>query len=299
MTLMISICIGCMCILLFLPSLRMGTLKRTLTQMNQTIRKKQNLKDGQLNALIRFAITVGMAFMGTTGLGVSIKQETLLRERMERGGLHRTIDPKHFQAIKWGLVILFSSYGLVMYFFTSGLVRLFVSLLPVISFIWPDLWLKERMRNREHQIRSELPFALNSIAIMTDAGLDLFQAIGETCRMKNGVLINELNRMLGESQSGFSRKDALLRMGDRLSVAEVSLFTSALSQALDKGASGITLVLKQQADELWNARKYSAKELAEKASMKLFMPMLLLVLPALLIYLLAPAGFILMDFMAG
>ena len=102
--------------------------------------------------------------------------------------------------------------------------------------------------------------------------------------------------MIEEIEMGISRKEAFERLAERIDIFEVTMFTSSIVQSIEKGSMGIVEVLKKQSDEMWNHRKELTRELAEKASIKLFFPLLLFVLPAMMIFLLSPAIFSLKEF---
>jgi tight adherence protein C len=161
-------------------------------------------------------------------------------------------------------------------------------LFSIFGYMIPELFIKNQIKVRQIQIEREIPGVLNTMAIMTEAGLGLFEAMEKVCEVKKGEFVRELKMVNEEVKVGTLRKEAFLKMSDRCEVAEVSTFVSALLQVLEKGAGGISEFIKEQADELWSKRLNKAKELGAKASLKLFFPMLLLVMPASLIFLAGP-----------
>ena len=170
-------------------------------------------------------------------------------------------------------------------------------LIAFIGFLIPDQWLKSKVNKRKLQIRKELPYVLNAIAIMSQAGLNLMPAMKEVASKQDGELSKELKRVTRDVSVGESQVRALERMGERCQVDEVNRFISALSQNIERGASGITKVLRDQAKEVWEARKKNAQQLGEQASMKLFLPLLLFALPATAIFILGPAMISIIEFL--
>jgi tight adherence protein C len=189
---------------------------------------------------------------------------------------------------------IFLSLAIMFYVMLMGLLTgavLLVVISPIggaIGYIYPDIFIKGKIQKRKWQIQKELPGILNTLAIITDAGLGLFESIEKVCEIREGEFVLELQKVNQEVKVGVLRKDAFLRMSDRCQVNEVSSFISALLQVLEKGSSGIAIFLKNQSTELWNKRMNYARELGAKASIKLFLPMLFLVLPATLIFLAGP-----------
>jgi len=159
----------------------------------------------------------------------------------------------------------------------------------IIAYKYPDAFIDIRIKKRQYNIQMELPVLLNTMAVITDAGLSLMEAIKKITETRKGTLVNELKKVIDEVNIGMSQKEAFLRLAERCKINEVTVFVFTLNQNMEKGTSGITKILKAQAKEAWEKRKSKARELGEKASMKLFMPMMLLVFPSVLIFMLGPA----------
>lgn len=182
-------------------------------------------------------------------------------------------------------------------FFNPSLITftaLFIA--PVIAYFCPDNILYGRGKKRQTQMKMELPDVLNTLAIITDSGLSFSEALKKICEIKKGTLIKEIRKMQDEIDIGELQKNALHKMAERCQVEEISVFVFTLVQSVEKGTSGVTTVLKDQAKELWDKRKNKARELGEKASMKLFLPMLLLVFPCFLIFIIGPALISLLEY---
>ncbi len=153
----------------------------------------------------------------------------------------------------------------------------------------PDSIISGKAKKRQWQLQVELPNVLNTLAIITDAGLGFFEAIKKVCEIRKGSMVVELKKVLDEINMGILQRDALFRMSERCKVNDISVFVFTLVQSLEKGTSGVTKILKELSREVWDKRKNSARELGEKASIKLFIPMMLLVFPCLLIFIIGPA----------
>jgi tight adherence protein C len=164
-----------------------------------------------------------------------------------------------------------------------------------LAFILPDEWIKRRARRRKAAIARELPVVLNTLAIVTEAGLNLIPAIQEVCLRERGALINELNITLQEIAMGQAQGVAFVAMAKRCGQPELAQFVSILVQGLEKGSSGVVKILKGQARECWLNRRKHAEELAQKASFKLFLPLLIFFFPAMAMLVLGPAVLIMFQ----
>jgi len=144
-------------------------------------------------------------------------------------------------------------------------------------------------------MKLSVPYVLFLFTILTKAGLKITQALEENGRSSKNTLSLEISKVNDDIRMGISPQIALEGFAQRVDIDEINYFVSSLMQGLDKGSSGISKVIKMHAKESWETRKSLAKELAEKASMKLFLPLLLLVLPAMVIFLLGPMIFSMID----
>lgn len=157
-----------------------------------------------------------------------------------------------------------------------------------LAFFLPDLWLSQAVDRRESQIVRELPDMLDMLTISVEAGLGFDAALSKLVRNSEGALAEEFGRVLQEVQAGSSRKEALRNLAERVDVSELAAFTAAIIQAEMFGIS-IAHVLHTQAGELRLRRRQRAEELAQKAPVKMVIPLVVCILPATLIVVIGPA----------
>lgn len=158
------------------------------------------------------------------------------------------------------------------------------------GFMLPDTRLKEAAKRRQKQIRRSLPDILDLLTISVEAGLGFEQAIDRITAAVPGPLSDEFNRMMGEMRAGSSRADALIALEKRTGVDEIKSFVLSMVQADQFGVS-IGRVLRAQADEMRIKRRQMAQEAAQKAPVKMLIPMVFLIFPALFVVVLGPAMF--------
>jgi tight adherence protein C len=103
---------------------------------------------------------------------------------------------------------------------------------------------------------------------------------------------NELSqaftRVLVEIQMGTLRRQALRKMADRAGVPELTSFVAAIIQADQLGVS-LARVLHIQSEQMRIRRRQRAEELANQAPIKMMIPLVFLIFPALFVVLLGPA----------
>jgi tight adherence protein C len=228
-----------------------------------------------------------------------------IRFRLIQAGYPQDRHVGIFLATQVALAILF---GLASYVILDA--QPFMSRVPAMSIVMlgiaaglmaaflPFAWLRFAAESRRKNLLRALPDTLDLMVISVTAGLSLDTAMTEVVRKWDGDLSREFTQILNEMRMGVSRRDALTHFANRLRIDDIQLLVAALLQA-DEMGSDISEVLSSQADQLRIRRRHHAEERARKAPIKMLIPMVLLIFPAMFAILLAPGMLQFIDAMKG
>ena len=164
-------------------------------------------------------------------------------------------------------------------------------LLGAIGYYLPNVVLKRCVKRRKRTMFEDFPDALDLLTVCIEAGLSLdagLMKVSEEIKIRSAVVASELDLMLLEMRSGFTREKALRNLSLRAGVDDIDSFATMLIQAERFGTS-IADSLRVLSDTLRTRRRMRAEEQAAKIALKLLLPLAFCIFPALLTVLLGPA----------
>jgi tight adherence protein C len=209
--------------------------------------------------------------------------------KLMAAGVGYRISPTGYLALKGLLAIvgLFIGSMLGASRGASGLI-LGALMAGALGFLGPDYALTLKARGRKEKIRSDLPDALDLLAVSVEAGLGFDASLAKLGEYMEGPLADEFALTLSEMRIGESRSEALKRMSDRVDAPELSAFTRAIIQA-DQLGTTLGRILRVQAADARLRRQAAAEERAMKAPIKMLFPTVLFIFPAMFLVILGPA----------
>lgn len=223
----------------------------------------------------------------------TMKNKKKFREKYRRplasAGLTDVLTPEDFFAFKLFLIIGFPIVFMVLRWFLEETWSL--TLIPIIGavgFIYPDIWIKGKKQSRQKDIISNMPFAVDMLALSVEAGLDFIAAMTKVIeKARPSSLTQEFEILIREIRIGASRAEALRNMAWRCDLIQISSFCATLIAADSVGAS-IGPILKALAVEIRQKRSAEAEKAGATAATKILFPMLFLIVPAVFIMIGAP-----------
>ncbi len=165
------------------------------------------------------------------------------------------------------------------------------------GFMLPDLWIYLTAKSRGEEIKHGLPDCLDLMVVSVEAGLGLDAALLRVSSEMGKVhpeLAEEFMLVNMEIQMGLSRAEALQNLAIRTGVPEIKSLSAMLIQA-EKFGTSIAKALRTHADTLRVKRRQEAEERAAKTAVKLILPLILFIFPAIFIVLAGPAVMKLWD----
>ena len=191
-----------------------------------------------------------------------------------------------------GLQFAFVIFGVlvVILLFTQELQYQFLLsiLIMVVVFLLPVLWLNRKIRQRQNLIRRQLPDVIDMLSVCTSAGLSFDQSLQRVSNEWRTQLSWEFGRVVSEMEMGLTRKEALRNLATRLDVSELSSFVSIIIQSDQLGMS-ISNTLHSLAGQMRIEWRFKAQEEARKLPVKILLPLVFLIFPAMLIVILGPS----------
>jgi tight adherence protein C len=162
----------------------------------------------------------------------------------------------------------------------------------VVLFFIPNLVLVVRHRKRRDEISRYLPEAIDLLEICVSSGIGLDMAwniVADEIRSVSQVLADAMTLSNFEIHLGASRVEAMRHMAMRTGVDEISSLAAILVQTERFGTS-VGTTLQTFATSMREERNFTAEEDAEKMAVKLIIPMVLFIFPAVLITVVGPAA---------
>ena len=240
------------------------------------------------------------AFMNTR---VGRERVVLIGNRLSLAGHPGNLTVNGFISLK---LVAGITFGVLAFLFFSFL-NLSVPVLPGFighivlagvvgagGYFFPDLWLRQKVKARQKEIRLALPNALDLLTISVEAGLGFDAALVRVTEKYKNALAEEFTQVLNEVRLGRPRLEALDDMGRRVGVEELHSFIQALIQSEQLGV-GIAKVLRIQSEEMRRKRRQRAEEQAAQASLKMLFPMIGCIFPTIFIVLMGPAVLIVLG----
>jgi tight adherence protein C len=179
-------------------------------------------------------------------------------------------------------------------------VFIFFVIALLIGFFAPDFWLSHAINSRRHRLKLSLPDGLDLLSICLEAGLGMDQAVvrvGQELEISHPALSEELLLINFEQRAGVQRISAWQSFSTRAGFESARSFVAMLIQT-DRFGTPIAKSLGAFSDALRTQRRQQAEERAAKTTIKLVVPLVFCIFPAMGVVLVGPAFIAIRTFFA-
>ncbi len=226
-------------------------------------------------------INLGSQFWGPESL-------EKVRKKLVSAGLGQLIQAEQFVASKFFLFVFIASFFAIIYLFGEPPPMWLTIAFILFAFFIPDVHLAGVRTERQRLIKVAMPYIIDLLALCMEAGLDFMGAVGKVIeKAPTSPLVEEMSVVLKDIQLGKTRAKALKDMALRIDMLEISSLVAIIVSADQMGAS-VGTALRGSSDLIRNERIMKAEELAAKASQKILVPLIFLILPAVMLIIIGP-----------
>ena len=162
------------------------------------------------------------------------------------------------------------------------------SLLWLLTVYLPILWLKALISRRVRAFNYNFSTFIDMLSLTVTAGMNFENALFFTTDKFKGVIHEEFKNVQHEINYGYSLEKSLANLNSRIDSIDLKRFTTAMKQAKQLGTP-TSQALTIQSNLILTSRIQKAEELSRTASVKISIPLVFFIFPALLILYLVPA----------
>jgi tight adherence protein C len=193
--------------------------------------------------------------------------------------------PEEFLAAKWlegaaGGIVFFLILRLAGW--SNSALVFGVAVAGIYGLLGPK-FVRDKARKRLARIRVRLPFAVDLIALMMEAGGG-FQECLQTTVIENGdhPLTEELSEVLRQISLGRPRHEALRALQERLHDADVDELVFAVNKGEELGTP-LSAILRDQAEQMRLKRSQRGEKAAAEAQVSIVFPGMVVMIACLLV----------------
>jgi len=221
---------------------------------------------------------------------------TKTKKRLVRAGYYGENDQAIFHGSKVFMAFFFATLFVILKFTILKAMPVqhflvFIILFTAAGFYLPDLYLHQRTQDRKRKIFDGFPDALDLMVVCVEAGMGLDAAIkrvGEEMALKSKELGEEFKILSLELRMGKPRVVALRNLAVRTDLEDITGLVTLLIQT-DKFGTRVAQALRVHSDSMRTKRYLRAEEIAAKLPVKMVVPLVFFIFPAIFVTIIGPA----------
>ncbi len=295
------------CLLVFLGILIIGWGIYSFTQSREKLsdwntrakgqsltQKKSQKQDDQKTGIKEYGLKL-LEKLGQTNKPKDQASTSKLKALLIAAGYRKSQAPVVFMGSRIFLAVMFALAFLI--FGSEAAQKKDPMLFPVfligslfVGYYGPQMWLRNMIGKRKERLVNGFPDALDLMVVCVEAGLGLDQAIfrvGNEVKQGHPELGEEFILLNLELRAGLSREQALRNLVNRTDLEDIRSLVALLIQT-DRFGTSIGQALRVHSDSMRLKRRLKAEEKGAMLPVKLMIPLILFIFPALMVVIVGP-----------
>jgi len=174
-------------------------------------------------------------------------------------------------------------------------------ILGAIGVVLPGIVIDRLVERRHKQLQKSVPDCLDLLIVCFQSGLSIqssFSLVVEELGVVHPDLSRELQMVERDIELGVAIDLAMRRLADRTGYRELRALSTFIQESMRFGTP-LSDAFREHAEMLRLQREQEAEETAQKAAVRLLLPTMLLIFPAVFIVLAGPAAIQIQDMFSG
>ncbi len=147
---------------------------------------------------------------------------------------------------------------------------------------------RNQARRQLAEIEASLPVASFLMSLLLEAGMGSYAALRETTHaLPAGALVREFEELARSRMIGIPRSEAIERSRKRVPLEDYRTFLNLIEQGERLGV-GLAQALREHSSKMLEAQGHRAETLAQRAAVKLLLPLVVFIFPAVFLIILSP-----------
>ncbi|MFN2565726.1 MAG: type II secretion system F family protein [Gemmatimonadaceae bacterium] len=214
------------------------------------------------------------------------------RERLLRAGFEGDEAPLVYAGVRLALLVGLPALAALLALGRPA-AQMWIAVTAALALAWlvPMVVVNGMVKRRQERIRRAIPDGLDLLLVCVEAGSSVesaIQRVGRDMLAVHPELAGELAVVVRKTKAGVPRVDALRGLYTRTGVDELRLIGASIVQS-ERWGTSIAKVLRVSAETLRRKRKQTAERHASTAPIKMTIPLVTMILPALFVTLLGPS----------
>lgn len=253
--------------------------EKRLHDMQLSIATKKE-KEKEMSLFSRLQLTLELMFLKFFGDKIKRFFTETTTLKLQKAGRGNEIEK--FYAKKISMAVFF---GFFMMIVRPELGAIVVGM--TFGFFYPNLQLKNQIKERQNIIKEELPDFLDLMTATFPATSGFDATIEKITSRSQGVLVDEFAYYLNERNAGVPVREALNNLAERCDIKEIYSFVRQVINSQRLGTE-LSDTLSEQADKMRGLKKEISEIKAKKASNLIVLSMMFLFL-AIIVFLMGPS----------